>query len=62
MIEALYQVVSIVGEVITPLTYDADRETMDKLADQLNAKAAPGVRYDVQLVKLHTQPLKAVKE
>lgn len=52
-----YQLVSIVGDVITPLSTSDDLDALARGRDAMNSRAAPGVRYAVRLVLVSTRPL-----
>ena len=56
-----YQLISVVGDVVTPLTISDDLDALTASRDVMNAQAAPGVRYAVRLVIIDTRPL-AVSE
>lgn len=60
--QTTYQLISMVGDVVTPLTASDDLNALARHRDMMNAKAAPGVRYAVRLVLIHTRPLTVLEE
>lgn len=62
MIETTYQLISIVGDVVTPLTTSDEIGPLAVSRDVLNAQAAPGVRYAVRLVLIGTRPLAVLED
>jgi hypothetical protein len=60
--DAVYQLVSIVGEAVTPLTTSDELTPLAHSRDLLNAQAAPGVRYAVRLVLIGTRPLAVLED
>ncbi|MBK7916479.1 MAG: hypothetical protein IPJ94_09495 [Chloroflexi bacterium] len=50
--QTAYQLISVVGGVVTRLTLSDDRDALAASRDVMNAQAAPGVRYMVRLMQL----------
>ena len=59
---ATYQLISVVGDVVTPLTTSDDLGCLAKSRDMMNAQAADGVRYAVRLVIIGTRPLAVLED
>lgn len=60
--QTAYQLISVVGGVVTPLTLSDDLDALAASRDVMNVQAAPGVRYMVRLVLIDTRPLVVLED
>lgn len=52
-----YELINITGGVVTTLTTSENLDALARSRDEMNQRAAPGVRYAVRLVLVNTRPL-----
>ncbi|MCB8988105.1 MAG: hypothetical protein H6661_10200 [Ardenticatenaceae bacterium] len=57
-----YELINITGGIVTALTTSEDLDALTKSRDEMNERAAPGVRYAVRLVLIHTRPLTILED